>query len=143
MSEWMILLVIVAGAATVFGCRQSATTPSPAGDGPQAEYRKLTAQEAKVQLDADRTIVLVDVRTEAEYAEQRLAKSLLIPDYDIVKLAPTRLPDKAAKIFVYCRSGRRSHGAALALLKMGYTDVTDIGGIMSWPYATISGKPSQ
>lgn len=42
-----------------------------------------------------------------------------------------------ATIFVYCRSGRRSALAAASLVKLGYTKVFDLGGIIDWPYEVI------
>jgi len=72
--------------------------------------------------------------------EQRIANSLLLPVSDIAKLAPTMLPNKDATIFLYCRSGRRSREAATTLVAMGYTHVYDSGGIIDWPYETVSGK---
>jgi rhodanese-related sulfurtransferase len=50
------------------------------------------------------------------------------------------IPDKEAKIVVYCRSGRRSAEAAKVLKELGYKNVYDLGGINSWPYETISGE---
>lgn len=42
------------------------------------------------------------------------------------------------KILVYCRSGSRSRVAAKSLIGMGYTNVHDFGGIMSWTYGTVT-----
>jgi rhodanese-related sulfurtransferase len=42
------------------------------------------------------------------------------------------------KLFLYCRSGRRSAEAANKLAAMGYTDVTDFGGIINWPYEVVT-----
>ena len=42
-------------------------------------------------------------------------------------------------ILIYCRSGRRSADAANDLIDMGYTNVYDFGGIIDWPYETVSG----
>ena len=42
-------------------------------------------------------------------------------------------------IFVYCRSGRRSVTASEALVKLGYTKVYNLGGIINWPYETENG----
>ncbi|MBS5778842.1 MAG: rhodanese-like domain-containing protein, partial [Acholeplasma sp.] len=36
--------------------------------------------------------------------------------------------DKNKYIFVYCRSGRRSHNAMIKLKKNGFKDVIDLGG---------------
>ena len=43
---------------------------------------------------------------------------------------------KDAEILVYCRSGRRSAEAAEKLRDMGFTNVSDFGGIIDWPYET-------
>lgn len=36
---------------------------------------------------------------------------------------------------MYCGTGRRSKTAPEMLVKMGYTNVYDLGGIVDWPYA--------
>ena len=46
--------------------------------------------------------------------------------------APRELPDRGAPLYVYCRSGGRSRRAAALLKRMGYTNVTDIGGIADY-----------
>ena len=43
---------------------------------------------------------------------------------------------KDAEILVYCQAGRRSADAAAKLRKLGFADVSDIGGIVDWPYET-------
>ena len=42
------------------------------------------------------------------------------------------LPDKAQLILVYCRSGRRSKEASEKLVKLGYTNIVEFGGILDW-----------
>ena len=42
---------------------------------------------------------------------------------------PAELPDKDARLVVYCRTGVRSRQAADKLVEMGYTNVYDMGGI--------------
>ena len=49
-----------------------------------------------------------------------------------VSAAPRELPDRGAPLYVYCRSGGRSRRAAALLKRMGYTNVTDIGGIADY-----------
>ena len=72
--------------------------------------------------------------------EQRLEGAILIPDYEIRIRAEKELPDKNAIILIYCRSGRRSELAAVELVNLGYTNVYDFGGIIDWPYETVSGE---
>lgn len=88
----------------------------------------------------DKDIILVDVRTPEEYRKKRIPGSILLPDYEIRSRAAEVIPDKEAKIVVYCRSGRRSAQAARVLKDMGYSNVYDLGGIIDWPYETISGE---
>ena len=42
------------------------------------------------------------------------------------------LTDKAQKIYVYCRSGRRSKEASQKLVDWGYSNVVEIGGIIDY-----------
>jgi phage shock protein E len=140
MKTIVLLTMALTSAVTLFGCRVP-SAPEASSDAPgSGTYQTITPQAAKAQLDADPAIILVDVRTEAEYLEQHIPNSLLIPDYAIATLAPKLLMHKDAKIIIYCRSGRRSREAAQALLQMGYTNVHDLGGIINWPYATVAGK---
>jgi len=98
-----------------------------------AEYHKISAEEAKKMLD-EQEVVIVDVRTEAEYAEGHIAGAVLVPNETIGEEAPAELPDKDAVLLVYCRSGNRSKTAANKLLKLGYQNVYDFGGVNTWPY---------
>ena len=101
------------------------------------DVKTLTAAEAKAQLDADEEIVLVDVRTPEEFAEGHIPGAVCVPNETIVDGA--ELPFGVdVKLFLYCRSGRRSAEAANKLAVMGYTDVTDFGGIIDWPYEVVT-----
>ena len=124
----------------IAGCGINGTNSTNSEKQTKGTYQSLDQSSAKENLNSNKDIVLVDVRTPEEFEEQRIANSILIPDYDIAKLAPRLLPDQEAIIYVYCRSGRRSKAAATTLVDMGYTHVYDIGGIVDWKYDTISGK---
>ena len=71
-----------------------------------------------------------------EYDEKHIKDAINIPLASIGDKMPDELPDLDENIYVYCRSGNRSHQAARRLNKLGYTNVIDIGGINSWPGAT-------
>jgi len=82
----------------------------------------------------DASVQLVDVRTPEEYAEQHLPGSVNIDFYaeDFVDKC-TKLLDKERPVAVYCRSGKRSAGAAAQLCKAGFTQVINLdGGITAW-----------
>jgi rhodanese-related sulfurtransferase len=90
------------------------------------------------ELVADTNVIVLDVRTAAEFAEGHLERAINI-DYhqsDFVEKAKATLPlDK--KIAVYCRSGRRSAGAAGKLGEDGYKLVNLKGGIIAWKEANM------
>ena len=88
------------------------------------------------ELIVDTNVVVLDVRTTAEYAEGHIKGAVLIDQEqsDFVEKAKTTLPiDKI--IAVYCRSGRRSANAAGKLSDVGYKCVNLKGGILAWKEA--------
>ena len=103
---------------------------------PNAKFQKISAEKAKKMLDENPDILLVDVRSEAEYKERHIPGATLLPLPEIDSKATEVLPDKDAVIIVYCRSGMRSANAANRLASMGYTRIYDMGGINGWPYDT-------
>ncbi len=91
--------------------------------------------EGKHILDTYSGSVLLDVRTEDEYAVEHAAGAKLLPLDDIEDAnLPEILPDKNARILIYCRTGRRSALAAAQLFDLGYTHLYDLGGLNGWPY---------
>ena len=99
-------------------------------------YQQITAQEAKTIMDTETDYVIIDARTEEEFAAGHIENAILIPEYEIAERAEKELPNKDALILVYCRSGRRSKIASEELVKLGYTNVKEFGGIIDWPYET-------
>ena len=72
--------------------------------------------------------VLLDVRTRQEYGGGRIPGSRNLPLSE-VESAGQIIPDRNTPVFVYCLSGARSGQAVRMLRHMGFTDVTNIGGI--------------
>ena len=102
--------------------------------GNNATYEQITPQQAKEIMDTEQEYIIIDARTEEEFAEGHIENAILIPEYEIKDRAEKELPDKDALILVYCRSGRRSKIASEELVKLGYTNVKEFGGIIDWPY---------
>ena len=75
--------------------------------------------------------VLLDVRTPDEYRQGHIPGSKNVPLQSISKVAGM-IDNKSTPIFVHCLSGARSAQATSVLKSMGYTNVTDIGGINSY-----------
>lgn len=91
------------------------------------------------ELVADSNVVVLDVRTVAEFSEGHIEGAILIDQgqSDFIEKAKSTLPIEK-KIAVYCRSGRRSANAAGKLADIGYKCVNLKGGIIAWKDA---GKP--
>lgn len=94
----------------------------------------ITAEEAKAIMDGEEDYVILDTRTRSEYDEGHIPGAILIPHDAILKEAEAVLTDKDQLILVYCRSGRRSKLASEDLVKLGYTNIKEFGGILDWPY---------
>ena len=75
--------------------------------------------------------VLLDVRTPQEYREGHIPGSRNVPLQTIDKVAAV-VDNKDKALFVYCYSGARSSQAAGMLQRMGYSNVTNIGGIAAY-----------
>ena len=75
--------------------------------------------------------VLLDVRTPEEYAEGHIPGGKNLPLQNIDKAAVIA-DNKDTPLFVHCLSGGRSRQAAAVLKQMGYTNVTNIGGIADY-----------
>ena len=82
--------------------------------------------------------LLIDVRTPGEYASGHIPSAINIPYDTIAEKLPT--DDKNARIVVYCRSGSRSAAADKTLKSLGYTDVTDFGGVGNWKGSLETGE---
>ncbi len=100
-------------------------------------YMQITQEEAKHIMDTQSGYVILDVRTDEEFAAGHIPGAILIPDYEIGSRAAQELTDKTQLILVYCRSGRRSKNAASELASLGYTNVREFGGIIDWQYDII------
>ena len=105
-------------------------------DGASASYDQISGAEAKALMDSESGYIIIDARTQSEYDEGHIPGAILIPEYEIADRAEKELPDKDQLILVYCRSGRRSKIAAEDLVKLGYTNVKEFGGIIDWEYET-------
>jgi len=131
------LLVFTALVFTVSACSASTATDAQTPSAPinpsstQNTYQTLTIDEFAeiITNEPDQyAIVNVHIPYEGEVAET----DLHIPYNDIEALT-SALPDKNASIILYCRSGRMSEEASLALSELGYTQVWDVpGGMNAW-----------
>lgn len=133
---WLIMIMISLSLFGMAAC--NSTNGGNNSDGNSAvNYEQITPEKAKEIMDAETGYIIIDARTNEEFAEGHIEGAILIPEYEIAQRAEKELPDKNALILVYCRSGRRSKIASEELIKLGYTNVKEFGGIIDWPYGTV------
>ena len=112
-------LYLSCAAVAVCGCACGNTGSSSDSGMPDG-------QPVKVDLN---TVILLDVRSPEEYASGYLQGARNIP-HDRIKAEISAIaPDKAAQVILYCRSGRRAKTALETLRAMGYTNVSNYGGL--------------
>ena len=114
-----------------------------AGCGAQSEestYRQVNAEEAATMMEEESGYIILDVRTAQEYSEKHIPGAINIPNETIGTEDIPELPDKEQLILVYCRSGNRSKQASEKLVKLGYTNIVEFGGINDWTGEIVSGE---
>lgn len=136
---FLLLLLVVAFAITMLTTNPRLSLDLLAGliDATHAHVQTISSHElAEVQRDRSlRKPILVDVRTESEYAVSRIAGALHVPDADATDYRLADLP-RNSDIVVYCAVGYRSAKVAARLQQQGFTRVRNLsGGIFGWANA--------
>ena len=101
-------------------------------------FTQLTMEQGLAQMEKETDFVLLDVRRQDEFDAGHIPGAVCIPNESIGSTEISQLPDKNQKIFVYCRSGNRSKQAASKLVKLGYTNIIEIGGIIDYPLEPVT-----
>ncbi|MBI2161359.1 MAG: rhodanese-like domain-containing protein [Candidatus Rokubacteria bacterium] len=125
---FVVLLVVLASAVPVLG-GQPGTTRAVTVDGGGSYTAVNPAALAAMLERKDFLLVNVHLPYEGEIKQT----DRFVP-FDAIEARLDTLPArKAAKVVLYCRSGRMSTTAARTLVKLGYTDVWNLeGGMIAW-----------
>ena len=103
-------------------------------------YRSITMDEAVDMMAKETGYIILDVRRPDEFAAGHIPNAINVPNETIGTAEIPELPDKDQLIMVYCRSGRRSKEASEKLVKLGYTNIVEFGGILDWKGETVTGQ---
>ena len=119
----------------LFGCSSQQAQQTPTDT---ATYTQISTAQAVELMQTEKDYIILDVRTVEEYNAGHIPNAICIPNESITDKEPPELPDKDQLILVYCRSGRRSKEASQKLADLGYTKITEFGGIIDWTGETVT-----
>ena len=100
-------------------------------------YRQISMDEAVTMMAEESGYIILDVRRADEFAAGHIPGAINVANETIGTAEIPELPDKNQLIMVYCRSGRRSKEASEKLVKLGYTNIVEFGGILDWEGETV------
>ena len=103
-------------------------------------YRQISMEEAVAMMAEETGYIILDVRRPDEFAAGHIPNAINVPNETIGTAEIPELPDKNQLIMVYCRSGRRSKEASEKLVKLGYTNIVEFGGILDWKGEIVTGQ---
>jgi len=110
-------------------------------DDARQRVEETTADAIAARLDAGDSVVLVDVREQAEWDRGRLPGAIHLGKGVIERDIEAALPNLHDELVLYCGGGYRSVLAADALQRMGYTHVVSMDG--GWRAWTAADYPSE
>ena len=116
----LLVILLLAGCAETTGSENDAT------------YRQITMSEAVEMMASESDYIILDVRRPDEFSAGHIPNAVNIPNESIGADEIDELPDKDRLILVYCRSGNRSKQASEKLVRLGYTNIVEFGGILDW-----------
>jgi len=129
-----VVLVLFFLVVAVSGCAKTDKKAAPQNGGENSVVYKNVSMDEGIRIAKDNPdAVIVDVRRAEEYKAGHIPGSVLLTMEKITEETAAKvLPDKNQLILIYCRSGRRSKIAAKSLLKLGYTNLIEFGGILDY-----------
>ena len=130
---WIFAAIAIIGLALILPAQ---ATKTMTGKDFVAEckpnIKSITVSEARTLHDSGDWVFL-DVRTEKEFKKGAIPNALHIQRGVLEFKVEKKLPDKTAKIVVYCKSGSRATLCSCALKRMGYINVVCMdGGWKGW-----------
>jgi rhodanese-related sulfurtransferase len=105
----------------------------------KSRVKETDVHDVKRCIDAGERFYLVDTREDREWDRGRLPGAIHLSKGIIERDIESLIPDRNAKIVLYCGGGYRSALAADNLQKMGYTNVISMDG--GWRGWTEAGYP--
>lgn len=92
-----------------------------------------SAETLKIKLDEKLPFLLIDIREESEWQQERIPGAIHLGKGIIERDIESIIPSTNTELILYCSGGYRSILAAFNLKKMGYKNVKSMsGGFKGW-----------
>lgn len=129
--EILFVAGLIAGTTVMAGQPESDKLITAA----KQEAGEMAPKQLKEMLDAEKKVIVLDVREENQRAEGEIYASNMLAmtrgnlEFEVLN----KIKDKNAVIVTYCRGGSRGALAAQTLKKLGYVNATNLkGGLKGW-----------
>lgn len=123
---------ILAGAFLLCCCRAA----SSGSAAPPLDVKEISAAEVGRWIQAGTPFVLIDVRQDEDWQARHAASAVHIRRVLLSDRIGTFVPDKRARIVLYCGSGKLSAFGAETLKGLGYVEAYSLsGGFRAWQEA--------
>ena len=125
MLDWMLLLFVVP--LLLLNITLKSAGSQPAGKSSllaqaKAAVKSVSAEDVKAAIDKKEKAIYLDVRTPEEYESGHLPGAINVSIQILKAKISGLIPDKNAKIYVYCSEGKRSASATKTLNDLGYNN---------------------
>jgi rhodanese-related sulfurtransferase len=111
-------------------------TPQQMVQEAKAAIQEVTVKDSKTMIDAKEKLIVLDVRDSQEFGEGHLPGAMNISRGMLEFKVGMMIPDKNAKIIVYCGVDLRAPLATKTLNDLGYKNAVNmIGGLEAWQAA--------
>lgn len=119
--RWATISALLISIFALSGCNETQDTAKKTTVSPREVYEQR----------ADEKVLIIDVRTPAEFRQERIREAINKPLDDIEKWVQELPKDKT--IYFVCRSGNRSGIAQRMAAQRGYENTFNMeGGMIAW-----------
>lgn len=135
-TSWMICLVVLSGVPMT----QAAEPSASAATTPPAAVPQITGAGLQARIEKkDPELVILDVRTPAEFAAGHVPGARNVPHDQVASKLEELAASRDKTVVLYCRSGRRSGMAAETLRSAGFGKLLQLEG--DYPGWEAAGRP--
>lgn len=127
---WALVILGLIGSLSACSARQPTASAAQPVAGAAKVQTTITPAEYQARFGTGVHHILIDVRTPEEFASGHIPGAVNIS----IDQLPQRLSEipQDKPVVLYCRSGNRSNQAAQILARAGYSQIYDLGGIITW-----------